>query len=176
MMRLRVFLLVCALSIVLVAFRSDPGKEGKSFRHMPGPSVCSQQQVLQLLLKRGALEIWNTGSLAVPTNSRFDPHSYPLTIIDGKPLFTEDDLNPTSLSMGRDPITGYYFINFSMKSSAIAKLTNFTAHNLGNYITITLERMVVSSLVLHYRLTGKGQFQMSPHSLSLLGIKCTNAT
>jgi len=139
----------------------------------PTSSICSTQQITQLLLKPGALEIWNTGAIHVPTNSPFDPHNYPLTIAYGKPLFTGADLDPNSLSMGWDQMTGYYFVNFSMKSSAALKLTYFTSHHIGRYITVTLGRVVISSLAIHYTLPGKGQFQMSPHSLALSGVKCT---
>jgi hypothetical protein len=187
------FLLVLALSLPLTAFRLDARKDGQSFpdtsiqaRHTPDkgharhnsvvtptpPINCSQQQLIQLLLKPGALEIWSTGSTYVPTNSRFNPLLYPLTIANGKPLFTGADLDPNGLSTGRNQWTGYYFINFSMKGAAALKLTSFTSHNLGTYITITLERVVISSLILHYTLPGKGQFQVSPHSLAISSLKC----
>jgi hypothetical protein len=131
---------------------------------------CSQEQVLHALLEPGVLEIWDTGSLNVPVNSHFEPQYH--AIPDGKPLFTGADLDPKSLSMGQDPITGYYFIKFSMKGAAALELTSFTSHNIGSYITITLEKVVVSSIMLHYALPGKGQFEMSPHSLALSGVKC----
>ncbi len=187
------FLLVLALSLPLAAFRLDAGKGRQFFpvasvqarytldkghaRHNSvvtptPPTNCSQQQLIQLLLKPGALEIWSTGSTYVPTNSRFNPLLYPLTIAHGKPLFTGADLDPQGLSTGQNQWTGYYFINFSMKGAAALKLTSFTSHSLGTYITITLERVVISSLILHYALPGEGQFQVSPHSLALSSLQC----
>ena len=133
---------------------------------------CSQQQIIHALLKPGRLEIWNTGSTSVPENTSFNPRQYPLTIPHGNPLFTGADLDPKGLSLGQDQQIGYYFINFSMKGAAASKLGSFTSHNIGNYITITFERVVVSSPMLQYTLHGKGQFQMSPRSFKLLGIKC----
>jgi preprotein translocase subunit SecD len=133
---------------------------------------CTQRQITQSLLKPGTLEIWNTGSVSVPTNARFNPRLYLTTIPYGKPIFTGADLDPKSLSMGQDPLTAYYFINFTMKGAAALRLAKFTADHLGNYITITLNKVVVSSPMIQYALPGKGQFQMSPRSLALLGIKC----
>jgi hypothetical protein len=162
---------VCVLGILLVVSQLNAGASGQPFLPaLASLSPCSQEQILHLLLKSGALEIWDTGSLNVPVNSHFEPqyHSMPA----GKPLFTGADLDPKSLSMGQNLITGYYFIKFSMKGAAAVKLTSFTSHNIGSYITITLERVVISSIMLRYTLPGKGQFEMSPHSLALLGIKC----
>lgn len=133
---------------------------------------CTQRQITQSLLRPGTLEIWNTGSISVATNTRFNPHHYPATIPHGKPIFTGADLDPKSLSMGQDPFTAYYFINFTMKGAAALRLASFTAHHLGSYITITLNKVVVSSPRIAYSLPGKGQFQMSPRSLELLGIRC----
>ena len=137
---------------------------------------CTQRQITQSLLKPGTLEIWYTGSVSVPTNTRFNPHSYLATIPHGKPIFTGADLDSRSLSMGQDPLTEYYFINFTMKGAAASRLTRFTAQHLGSYITITLNKIVVSSPKIQYTLPGKGQFQISPRSLALLGIKCTIKT
>jgi preprotein translocase subunit SecD len=133
---------------------------------------CTQRQIVQSLLKPGTLEIWYTGAIHVPTNAHFNPHRYIATIPHGKPIFTGADLDPKSLSMGQDPLTTYYFINFTMKGAAALRLATFTAKHLGGYITITLNKVVVSSPEIQYSLPGKGQFQMSPRSLDLLGIKC----
>ncbi len=133
---------------------------------------CTQRQITQSLLRPGTLEIWYTGSVSVPTNAQFNPHHYPATIPHGKPIFTGADLDPKGLNMGQDPFTSYYFINFTMKGAAASRLASFTAHHLGGYITITLNKFVVSSPRIAYSLPGKGQFQMSPRSLELLGIKC----
>jgi len=75
--------------------------------------------------------------------------------------------------MGRDEQTGYYFINFSMQGAAVADLIYLTSHNIGNYITITLNKIVVSSPKIVDTLPGKGQFQMSPRFFKLLDIKCS---
>jgi preprotein translocase subunit SecD len=136
------------------------------------PRDCTQQRITQSLLKPGTLEIWYTGSQSVSINTRFNSRNYLSTIPHGKPLFTGADLDPRSLSMGQDELTGYYFINFTMKGMAAARLTSFTSHHIGSYITITLNNVVVSSPMIGYTLHGKGQFQMAPRALALLGIKC----
>lgn len=138
------------------------------------PYHCTQRQVLQSLLKPGTLEIWNTGFHRIPINSHFNPRHYLSTIPHGKPLFIGADLDPRSLSMGQDSHTGYYFINFTMKGTAASRLTRFTSTHIGSYITVTLNRVVVSSPMIQYSLPGRGQFQMSPHAIALLEVKCTH--
>ncbi len=136
---------------------------------------CTQRQITQSLLKPGTLEIWYTGSVHVATNTHFHPQNYTATRPSRKPIFTGADLDPKSLTMGQDPLTAYYFINFTMKGAASLKLATFTSQHLGRYITITLNKVVVSSPKILYVLPGKGQFQMSPSSLNLLGIRCPKA-
>jgi preprotein translocase subunit SecD len=132
---------------------------------------CTQRQIIQSLLKPGTLEIWYT-AVHVSTNVHFNPRHYAATLPDRKPIFTGANLDPKSLSMGQDPLTAYYFINFTMKGTAKAELARFTAQHLGHYITITLNKIVVSSPQILFSLPGKGQFQMSPRLIDILGIQC----
>jgi preprotein translocase subunit SecD len=125
---------------------------------LPGFNSGNQQQAIDTLLKTGKLEFWDTGSTSVPEGSAFDPSQYKQTIPDGKtPLFTGGDLDPSSLSVGQNSQTGGYVIQFAMKGAAFGKLSSYTANHIGNYLTITLDRKVVSSPVIQSQLPGTGE-------------------
>jgi preprotein translocase subunit SecD len=126
---------------------------------LPGANSGNQEQIINSLKQQGVLEIWNTGSTGASAaqGSAFDPSQYPTT--KGKPLFTGKDLDPNQLSVSQDQQTGQYVVNFAMKGSAASTLTSFTSSNIGNYMTITLDRVVVSSPVIQGTLPGNGDIQ-----------------
>ncbi len=123
---------------------------------LPGFSG-NQQEAINNLLKTGTLEFWNTGSTSVPQGSTLNPADYAQYNPGGKPLFTGNDLDPSSLQVGQDSQTGAYDIEFAMKGDAVGRLSSFTAKNIGSYFTITLDRQVVSSPVIQNQLPGSGQ-------------------
>ena len=81
----------------------------------------NQQDAVDTLLKTGDLAFWDTGTQGLQDNSTFDPTQYTQYNPGGKPLFTGNDLDPTALSVGQDPQTGAYLINFGMKGDAAAR-------------------------------------------------------
>jgi preprotein translocase subunit SecD len=123
---------------------------------LPGFSG-NQQEAINNLLKTGTLEFWNTGQTSLPQGSTLNPADYAQYNPGGKALFTGNDLDPSSLQVGQDSQTGAYLIQFSMRGDAIGRLSKYTASNIGNYMTITLDRQVVSSPVIQSQLPGSGQ-------------------
>ncbi len=121
---------------------------------LPGANSGNQEQIISSLKKQGVLEIWNTGSTSVNAGTTFDPSQYPTT--NGKPLFTGKDLDPGQLDVTPDPQTGQYEVSFAMKGAAFGQLSTFTAANVGNYMTITLDRSVISSPRIDTTLPGSG--------------------
>ncbi|GCF10693.1 protein translocase subunit SecD [Dictyobacter arantiisoli] len=118
-----------------------------------------QNAALQTLLKSGKLEFWNTGSSGLQDGTTFVPSQYTSTNPGGKPIFTGGDLDPNGLSVGQDPQTNKYLINFQMKTNtgAAARFGQFTANNVGKYMTVTLDDTVVTSAVIQGAITGQGQ-------------------
>src|SRR5205823_3396044 len=74
-----------------------------------------------------------------------------------KPLFTGNDLDSSQISVGADPNTGQPLINFGMRGDAISRLSDFTKAHIGGFMTITLDRVVVSSPRINGVLPGTGQ-------------------
>src|SRR5450631_1660147 len=140
-----------------VRLQSVGGQTGVSVE-LPGANSGNQDQIIASLKQQGVLEIWNTGSSGANATqgSTFDPAQYKSTIPDGKPLFTGKDLDPSQLGVSQDQQTGQYQVAFAMKGAAFGKLSSFTAANIGNYMTITLDRTVISSPVIQGALPGNG--------------------
>ncbi|MBE3560069.1 MAG: protein translocase subunit SecD [Ktedonobacteraceae bacterium] len=122
---------------------------------LPGYSG-NQQAAIQTLLKTGKLEFWNTGQQGLQNDQPFNPNDYLQSNGGPNPIFTGKDLDPNSLSVGQNSQTGAYLINFGMKGDAVGRLTSFTGSHVGQYLTITLDRKVVTSAVIRQQLPGSG--------------------
>ena len=123
---------------------------------MPG-YTGNEQATLSQLLKTGTLEFWNTGTSGLQVGASFDPSQYTSTNPGGKPEFTGKDLDPNSLTPAQDSSSSAYLIQFSMNSGAVGRFGTFTANNIGSYMTVTLDRSVITSAVIQSAITGPGQ-------------------
>lgn len=115
----------------------------------------NQTDAVNSLLKTGLLEFWNTGPSPVPLGSAFDPTQYVQYNPGGKPEFTGADLDPTQVFVSQDQ-AGRPQISFEMKGSAIGSFGSFTAKNVGQYLTITLDKSVIESAVIQNAINGPG--------------------
>ena len=122
---------------------------------LPGFNSGNQNQAINTLLKTGNLEFWNTGTSGVQANTPFDPSQYAQYNPGGKPPFTGKDLDPSQIGVSDDS-NGNPQINFEMKGSAISSFGQFTQKNVGNYLTVTLDRVVISSAVIENAINGPG--------------------
>ncbi|HTI14538.1 MAG TPA: protein translocase subunit SecD [Dictyobacter sp.] len=116
----------------------------------------NQQSAISELLKTGNLQIWNTGPSAATEGQSFTASEYTQYNPGNKPLFTGNDLNLNSLQVSQGQ-AGDYVVDFSMKGAAASKLGTFTANNVGNYMTITLDNQVIMSATINQQLPGSGQ-------------------
>ena len=126
---------------------------------LPGLNGGNQQQQITTLLKSGVLEFWDTGQTPLQAGTAFDPTQYTSSNGGTKALFNGKDLDPNALSVGQDSQTGgtSYVIQFGMQGAAFGRLGDFTKAHIGDYLTITLDRQVVSSAVIQSQLPGSGQ-------------------
>lgn len=130
-----------------------------------GPSIVvelpkfsgDQDSTVNTLLNAGLLEFWNTGPQGyLADNTPFDPSQYTQYNPNGQPQFKGKDLKPDSLTAAPDQ-TGNYAIQFAMQGDAATKLASFTAANVGSYLTITLDKKVITSAVIQSTLPGNGE-------------------
>lgn len=117
----------------------------------------NEQQTITSLVKPGLLEFWDTGqTAAIIEGQTFDPIQFTQYNPGNKPEFTGADLDPNQVSVGQDQ-SGLPAINFAMKSSAASRFASFTANHIGDYLTITLDRIVISSPIIQGAIPGDGQ-------------------
>ena len=122
---------------------------------LPGFTSGNQFQAINSLLKTGNLEFWSTGPQPVQIGSSFDPTQYTQYNPNG-PEFTGKDLDVSQISVGADQ-TGRPDIVFEMKGAAIGRFGQFTQQNVGQYLTVTLDRQVIESAVIQSAITGQGE-------------------
>jgi preprotein translocase subunit SecD len=115
----------------------------------------NQTEAVNSLLKTGLLEFWSTGPSPVQVGSTFDPTQYVQYNPGGKPEFTGADLDPTQVYVSQDQ-AGRPQISFEMKGGAIGSFGSFTAKNVGQYLTITLDKSVIESAVIQNAINGPG--------------------
>jgi len=121
---------------------------------LPGFSG-NQTEAVNSLLKTGLLEFWNTGPSPVTIGSPFDPTQFTQYNTNNKPQFTGKDLDPNQVYVGQDQ-AGLPQINFAMKGDAVAAFGTFTGKNVGSYLTVTLDKVVIESAVIQSAITGPG--------------------
>src|SRR5260221_7483161 len=121
---------------------------------LPGFSG-NQNEAINSLLETGLLEFWNTGSSPVTLNSAFDPTQFTQYNPGNKPLFTGKDLDPNQVYVSQDQ-AGRPQISFAMNSGAVAAFGTFTGKNVGGYLTVTLDKVVIESAQIQSAITGPG--------------------
>src|SRR5260221_462418 len=69
---------------------------------------------------------------------------------------TGKDLDPGQIGVGIEEQTGRPQINFAMKGDAVRRFGDFTRQNIGNILTVTLDREVIESATINSAITGQG--------------------
>jgi preprotein translocase subunit SecD len=122
---------------------------------LPGYTSGNQFQAVNSLLNTGKLEFWSTGPSAATLDQAFDPTQYTTYNPGNKPEFTGKDLDPSQVYVSTDQ-TGRPQISFAMQGSAVAGFFSFTQKNVGQYLTVTLDRKVIESAVIQSAINGPG--------------------
>jgi preprotein translocase subunit SecD len=126
---------------------------------LPNLTSGNQEAAIKTLLKTGNLEFWNTGPSPqgiASAGSSFDPTQYAAYNPGGKPQFTGKDLDSKQIGVSVDEQTGRPQINFAMKGDAVMRFGTFTQQNIGNILTVTLDRQVIESATINSAITGPG--------------------
>ncbi|MFL5707110.1 MAG: protein translocase subunit SecD, partial [Ktedonobacteraceae bacterium] len=128
---------------------------------LPGLNSGNLQANVASLLRPGKLEFWDTGQTPLAENAAFDPTQFTQYNPGNKPQFTGKDLDPNQISVGTDSQTGQIVINFEMQGPAISRFGDFTGKHIGDQLTITLDRKVISSASINSQINGPGIIQGS---------------
>jgi preprotein translocase subunit SecD len=123
------------------------------------PGAAAGQQLVPLLTSRGQLFFIDTGGQSVSIGedvtasiceARCTPGQYTV-------VFRAEDLDTNSVSAGLDQNTQQPVVTFQFKGAAQKRFADYTAANIGNFLTITLDGKVVESAVIQSQITGPGQ-------------------
>jgi preprotein translocase subunit SecD len=117
----------------------------------------NEEETVNNLLKSGVLEFWITGSAPPQENQTLDLTQYAQYNPGNKPAFTGTDLDVNSLGIQQQDTGGGYQINFAMNSNKATDFGTFTSNHIGQYMTITLDRVVVNSAVIQSVIPGNGR-------------------
>jgi preprotein translocase subunit SecD len=115
----------------------------------------NQTNAVNSLLQTGNLEFWSTGPSPVQIGSAFNPTQFTTYNPGNKPEFTGKDLDASQVYVSYDS-AGRPQISFEMKGDAIGKFGSFTSSNVGQYLTVTLDRSVIESASINSAITGPG--------------------
>jgi len=124
------------------------------------PSNCqglqeNQTEAVNSLLKNWTPGFWKYRALACRIGLAFDPSQYVQYNPGGKPQFTGGNLDPSQVYVSQDQ-AGRPQISFAMKGDAVSSFGAFTAKNVGNYLTVTLDKKVIESAVIQNAINGPG--------------------
>jgi len=122
---------------------------------LPGFNSGDQNAAVNSLLKSGKLEFWSTGSTPVQVNQAFDLTQFTQYNPGGKAQFEGKDLDAGKIFVGQDE-TGRPQIDFAMNGNATAKFYAFTQKNVQQYMTITLDGVVIQSAIIQSAINGQG--------------------
>jgi preprotein translocase subunit SecD len=134
-------------------------QEGSNRLVVQLPGLTDDTQARQLLGKTGQMLIIDTGSQSLPVGT--DVTGLTCTTACGpnqyKIQFKGNELDTNSVSAGLDSSTQQPIVTFQFKGDAQARFADYTAKNVGNYLTITLDNKVIESAVIQSQITGQGQ-------------------
>ncbi|HEX6543908.1 MAG TPA: protein translocase subunit SecD [Ktedonobacterales bacterium] len=118
------------------------------------PGFTNASQASLLLGQTGEMNIIDTGSTQVPEGTTVTPGQYPVR-------FTGAQLDSSQISASLDQ-SGQPVVAFAFKGKAKTDFAKYTANNVGNFLTITLDNKVINSAVIRSEIDGPGQISGLP--------------
>lgn len=102
------------------------------------PGEQYPDKVSRLIKETALLEFWDTGEESMPDNTILDPEKYKLVLTGGQ-------LKKANIQYDQfgGPIVG-----FEWKPEGARKFKRYTSQNINKYLTITLDKRVISSPVI----------------------------
>jgi protein-export membrane protein SecD len=141
------------------------------------PGIDDPDLAIKTIKETGLLEFVDTGVTPLPAGAPIRT-SYS-ELVAASPLTTSEELSPTeslfadqgivyeTVFTGRDlrrvgaasdQYSGEYYISFEMQSDAAQRFSEYTASHIGQYLTIVLDGVVISSPVIQSAIPdGSGQ-------------------
>lgn len=127
------------------------------------PSAADGQQLAPLLTSRGQLFFIDTSGQSVSVGEDVTDSICEAGCTPGQytVIFRGEDLDVSQGSAGLDSQTQQPVVTFQFKGAAQKRFADYTAANIGNYLTITLDNKVIESAVIQGQIAGPGQISGS---------------
>ncbi len=123
------------------------------------PGIKDPARALDIIGKTALLEFVDTGTVSLPENATWinqdtvqEPPTNTTIKVAKNVLLTGADL--AGAAEQYDPTYGTPEVAFTFKSSAARKFEDYTAKNIGKYLTIVLDNKVISSPVIQSAIPG----------------------
>jgi preprotein translocase subunit SecD len=128
------------------------------------PGLKNDQQAIQLLGKTGQMNIIDTGAQYLPAGTNVSGQTCTTTCQTGqyKIVFTGSQLDPNQISAGIDSSTGKPVVNFAFAGSAKAAFGDYTRTHINQYLTVTLDNVVINSATIVSEIDTTGQITGLP--------------
>lgn len=117
------------------------------------PGYTNQVVATSALTTQGMLRFIDTGGQPLPVGAKVGANQYPT-------LFTGSQLDPASISAQRDPNGSNpnpFIVTFAFKGAAAGKFAQYTQSNIGAYLTVTLDDIVIESATIQAEISGLGE-------------------
>lgn len=130
------------------------------------PGIQDPDRAIALIGKTALLEFVDTGTTQLPHGARWSADGKTVTLPPpNKPLTLQKKVILTGAALADaqasfDQTTTEPIVNFQFKGAGAKTFEDFTARNIGKYLTIVLDNEVISSPVIRDRITG-GRGQIS---------------
>lgn len=143
------------------------------------PGLTNTEEVIAVLKQTGELEFIDMGSTPLPEGTivKTDSGSSSVSTPAEEPATTSpDEVAPEDkvyhtimtgadlkeVGVGRDTVTGEYYISFVLTDSGKTVFSDFTKNNVGKYLAISLDKRLISVPVIQTAITeGTGQISGS---------------
>lgn len=124
------------------------------------PGLEDTESVLETIQQTGLMEFVDTGDFSPEPGSflltDYSPTGEPVTAPEGeivyRTIMTGAELD--SVVVSQDTLGGGYVVNFRLKSNGARIFADHTSQNVGKFLTIVLDKQVISSPVINDAIIG----------------------
>jgi preprotein translocase subunit SecD len=124
------------------------------------PGLEDTESVLETIQQTGLMEFVDTGDFSPEPGSflltDYSPTGEPVTAPEGeivyRTIMTGAELD--SVAVSQDTLGGGYVVNFRLKSNGARIFADHTSQNVGKFLTIVLDKQVISSPVINDAIIG----------------------
>lgn len=118
--------------------------------------AADEASIASLLDATGQVDFIDTGSASLDIGTDMTGRTCATNCAPGqyKIVFTGDEIDPNSVSANLDPSTDLPLIQFAFQRAAQGAFASYTQHNIGNYLTFTLDNKVIESATIQSQING----------------------